>query len=107
MTTESEILKKLSESKVLVAYFSQESCSVCKVLRPKVETIVGNYSNLVFRYIDTTKYPNLSGQNMIFTIPTILLFFRGKEVKRWSRYLSIEEIKSELDRYEELARGSY
>jgi thioredoxin-like negative regulator of GroEL len=96
---ESDILKKISETKILVVYFSQPTCTVCKSLRPKIEMTVRSYTGIGFQYVDTTLFPNLSGQNMIFTVPTIVLFYQGREVKRWSRYFSIDEFIVELDRY--------
>ncbi len=100
--TDSDIFQKINQSKFLVAYFSYPECSVCKTLRPKVQDIVSDYDGPEFLYIDTHLYPKASGQNMVFAVPTIVLFREGKEEKRWSRHLSLQEIKDGLDRYFDL-----
>lgn len=100
--TDSEIFQKINESKLIVAYFSYPECNVCKTLRPKVEELVADYDGLEFIYIDTHLYPKVSGQNMVFAVPTVVLFLDGKDVKRWSRHLSLQEIKDGLDRYFDL-----
>jgi len=100
--TDSEILQKIEQSKLLVAYFSYPECNVCKTLRPKVEELVADYDGLEFIYIDTHLHPMVSGQNMVFAVPTVVLFLDGKDAKRWSRHLSLQEIKDGLDRYYEL-----
>ena len=97
--TDSEILQKIEKSKQIIAYFSYPTCNVCKTLRPKVEELVGSYSMVEFLYIDTQIHPTVSGQNMVFAVPTIILFVGGKEAKRWSRHLSVREIKEELERW--------
>ena len=98
--TENEILEKISGSSALLAYFSQPACTVCKTLRPKIESIVAGFPGIDFQYIDTQICPVLRGQHLIFAVPTILLFLKGKEVKRWSRYLSVQEIELELESYQ-------
>ncbi|NOY58979.1 MAG: thioredoxin family protein [Calditrichaeota bacterium] len=100
--TESQIFQKINESKLLLAYFSYPECNVCKTLRPKVEELVAGYDGLEFIYIDTHLFPMVSGQNMVFAVPTVVLFLDGKDVKRWSRHLSLQEIEDGLDRYYEL-----
>ena len=103
--TESEIQNKYTESYLCLTYFSNPECNVCKTLRPKIEALVSEYPNIAFQYINTKIYPHLAGQNMIFAVPTILLFHRGVEVQRWSRYLSMQEIEMELERYQKTTNG--
>ncbi len=103
--TESEIQTKIANSNLILTYFSQPECNVCKTLRPKIEKLITGYPIFEFQYIDTQLCSLLRGQYMIFAVPTILLFYQGKEVKRWSRYLSVDEIRHELDRYQTMING--
>jgi thioredoxin 1 len=103
--TDKDIQEKITSCHLILAYFSQPACTVCKTLRPKVETLVAGYQGIEFQYIDTLTCPLLRGQYMIFAVPTILLFYKGKEVKRWSRFLSVREIRAELERYWAEERG--
>jgi thioredoxin 1 len=96
---DSEILKKISEGNLILIYFSQPECSVCKSLRPKVEALVSDDSGIEFLYVDILATPVLRGQYLIFAIPTIILFYSGKEVRRWSRFMSVQDIEQELQRY--------
>lgn len=94
-----EILSKISDNQFILLYFSQPECNVCKTLRPKVESLVADYSGLKFFYIDIIEFPAVRGQFLIFAVPTIILFYEGREVKRWSRFMSVTEIRQELERY--------
>ncbi len=86
-------------SEILVAYFSHDACNVCQVLRPKVKALVERLVAVDFFYVNTKLNPMISGQYMVFAVPTLLIFVRGSEVKRFSRYFSIEDIQGVLNRY--------
>jgi len=103
--TEKEILNRIYENQFILTYFSQPDCTVCKTLRPKIEKLIAGSTDIDFQYIDIQSCPLLRGQYMIFAVPTILLFMKGKEVKRWSRYLSVQEIEQELERIREMMLG--
>jgi thioredoxin 1 len=76
-----DIQEVINNNEAVLIYFSSESCNVCKVLKPKVaELIKSDFSKMKLFYVDIEKSPLISGQYRIFTIPTILVFFRGKRI---------------------------
>lgn len=80
-------------------YFSHEHCNVCKVLKPKIQELIeDDFPKISLFYCDIVKYPEIAAQNSIFTAPTLLVCFGGKEVIRKSRNLGIEELKSSIER---------
>ncbi len=97
-----EIFQKLEKTHLLVGYFPYPECNVCQVLRPKVEQLVKQYEDFEFLYVDIHQYPEVSGQLLVFSVPTVIVFADGKEVKRLSRHFSIGELESVLDRLEEV-----
>ncbi len=89
----------LSEEAAVLAYFSTDECNVCKVLRPKVENLIDHhFSKIKGIYINSNLVPEVAAQNRIFTAPTILVFFDGKEFLRKSRSFGIDELRSEISR---------
>ena len=63
----------ISHQKGLLLYFSNDACSVCKVLKPRVAELLGEQYPLMQKYyIDTVKSPLIAGQHRVFTIPTLL-----------------------------------
>ena len=89
--------QKISDLKGLLLYFSSDTCSVCKVLKPKVASLMQElFPHMQVYYIDTEKSPVLSGQHRIFTIPTILVFFEGKEHMRLSRSISLYQLEDAI-----------
>ncbi len=44
------------------------------------------------------KSPVISGQHRVFTIPTILLFFEGREHLRFSRNISLHQLEETIEK---------
>ncbi len=94
-----EFLKLKNEEPALLAYFSTEACNVCKVLKPKVADLLQQeFPKIKSVYIKSDKLPEVAAQNQVFTAPTILVFFDGREYIRKSRNIGIGELQLEIER---------
>ena len=94
-----EFLKLKKEEPALLAYFSTDACSVCKVLKPKVaELVQTEFPKIKLAYIQSDVLPDVAAQNQVFAAPTILLFFDGRETIRKSRNIGISELQHEIKR---------
>ena len=92
-------LKLKEEEPALLVYFSTETCNVCKVLKPKVaELIQVSFPEIKLVYIQTDKLPEVAAQNQVFAVPTLLVYFEGREYIRKSRNIGIGELEREIDR---------
>jgi thioredoxin-like negative regulator of GroEL len=98
-----EFANAASENMAALVYFSHEKCNVCKVLKPKVEELIlDKYPNIKLFYADTVEYPEIAAQNQVFAVPTILIYFDGRETFRKSRNIGIGELDNLLNRPYEL-----
>ena len=89
----------IASEKGLVVYFSNEMCSVCRVLKPKVAALLEDqFPGVQLLYVDIDKSPLLAGQHRVFTIPTPVLFFDGREQHRFSRNISLQQLEEALER---------
>ncbi len=80
-------------------YFSHEQCNVCKVLKPKVEELIRkDFPKVELFYCDTVNSPELAAQNSVFAVPTLLIYFGGRETVRKSRNVGIQELQGEIER---------
>ncbi|MDH7603380.1 MAG: thioredoxin family protein [Melioribacter sp.] len=94
-----EANKYFNTHKIVLTYFSTNDCNVCKVLKPKVKELIEYEFPLInFLYINVNESKEIAAQFSVFAIPTIILFIDGKEYIRKSRFINLEELKSELDR---------
>ncbi len=94
-----QIDELINTAKPLLIYFSGENCSVCKVLKPKIEKVViDNFPKMEIYEVKTDNCLELSAQFLIFSIPTVLVYFDKKEFKRYGRNMSIPLFVEELKR---------
>lgn len=102
-----EALKELTESELAVAvYFSSPNCGVCHALRPKVEELLSEKFPLIkFIHIEIDKSPGISGAYGVFSAPTLLVFFEGKEFLRKVRLMGIQELHDKIERPYKMLMG--
>ena len=82
----------------MLVYFSGENCSVCKVLKPKIEEeVLKQFPKFKLFEVKTDLNKEITSHFTVFSIPTTLIFFDSKEFKRVGRNMSealfIEELK--------------
>ncbi len=81
-----------SQDKPLIFYISTDDCSVCKSIYPKMRDIVDSYQFDIYT-IDATTQQDISGQLLVFSVPTIIMMINKKEVYRESRFIQFEQLK--------------
>lgn len=60
--------------------------------------IHNDFPEMNFRYIDVEQSPELAAEFSVFTIPTLIVFFEGKEYFRKSRVFGIQELSDAISR---------
>jgi len=99
-----ELNKILKKNRGVVLYFYNNHCAPCKVLRPKVQSLIETeFPELVFCLIDTEASSALSAEYQVFASPTILLFIEELEYLRESKNVSISELHDKVDRLYKMA----
>ncbi|WP_310992787.1 thioredoxin family protein [Aequorivita marina] len=93
-------LNKCVELEPAVAvYFSAPNCGVCHALYPKVAQLFSEaFPAVKFIHIEIDKSPDISGEYSVFSAPTLLVFFEGKEFLRKVRLMSIQELQEKIKR---------
>ncbi len=99
ISTINEIEDKISTGEPVLIYFSGENCSVCKVLKPKIEKEISkNLPKMKIYEIKADLYKEITSKFSVFSIPTILVFFDSKEFARVGRNISVSRFVEELKR---------
>lgn len=94
-----QINSVINTGEPVLIYFSGENCSVCKVLKPKIEQeVIKNFPKFKLYEVKTDISKELTSQFTVFSIPTVLIFFDRKEFKRYGRNMSIPLFIEELER---------
>ena len=87
---ETEVLK--SDIKVL-ADFNAEWCGPCKMLKPMIEEIAESNDNVKVVSINVDDEDELAEQYEVSSIPCLVVFDKGKEVKRNVGLISKDDIE--------------
>lgn len=93
-------LEKIKEeSPSVLFYFSQPECNVCKQLKPKIiDLLKKEFPKTEFYYVNIKDIPEAGGQYSVFAVPTIIVYFEGREFMRYGRNLGINQLREDLER---------
>ena len=81
-------------------YFYNDDCPPCISLRPKVEALVEQrFPMMKLMWVNSKSSPQIPAAFSVFANPTILVFFDGKEFRRFSKYVSVKELEEAIGRY--------
>lgn len=90
------MIEDLLNENITILYISSNTCSVCGVMKQKIENYLREYyPDLELVEVKIDENPLLKGELMIFSVPAIILYYDKKEIYRKAGYLDI----GELDRY--------
>jgi thioredoxin len=93
-----EDLIRTSDLPVLVDFYA-DWCGPCKMVSPVIARLAGEYKGrLVTVKINTEKKQAIAARYSIQSIPTIMLFHKGKELMRLSGAYPYESLKAELEK---------
>lgn len=85
--------KLIKEGKVLVD-FNAEWCGPCKMLKPVIEEIAQERSNIKIISINIDDEEELADRYNVMSIPCLVLFENGEEVKRSVGFKPKSEVES-------------
>lgn len=93
----------INEGEATCFYFKGLNCSVCTVLEPKIEALITTkFPKIKYRLVEPNSDPELAASMNVFSAPTIIVQFDGKEILRKGRNISMGEFEHELQRYYDL-----
>ncbi len=96
-----EIIKEKETAFVL--YITDNQCNVGESVAPKLEKLIAErFPKLTLYQTLLSHAPELTGQLSVFVVPTVLVFFEGKQYIQKSRSFSLEALQREIQRYYEM-----
>ncbi len=95
-----ETLKQqIAGEKGVISYFYSDRCAPCVSLRPKVKQMVEeDFPGMKLILVNSENHPETTAHFGVFANPSIIVFFEGKEFRRYSKYISINEMGGDINR---------
>lgn len=94
-----QLNQHIVENPASMIYFYNDHCAPCLSLRPKViKMIQDDFPKMELAFINSEKYPELPAQFQVFSNPTLITFFDGREYRRESKYISIPQLSEGIER---------
>lgn len=78
--------------------FYADWCGPCKLTNPIVEELAGELKNIKFVKINVDENSDLAQQYSIFSIPTFMVFKKGKVVSQFVGAMGKEGFQSEINK---------
>jgi len=89
----------LRENEAVLVFFSDESCNVGDALSPKLQKMLEeHFDRMKFLEINVQMIPEARGYFNIFVIPSVLVYFDGREAIRHARHINLQALGAELER---------
>ena len=87
----------IKEGTVVVDFFATW-CGPCKMLGPIIEKLGNSMGDVKFIKIDVDKHEELARRYGVMSIPTIIFFKDGKEVKKHIGFISESDLKGTIEK---------
>lgn len=96
-----EVKNYIDHYPIAILLISSSSCGVCVSVEAKLDILIDDISEVEGVKVKIDTVPEVSGEFLVFTVPTILFFCNGKEVIRESRFIQFEKLRQEILKYVE------
>ncbi|HIS12645.1 MAG TPA: thioredoxin [Candidatus Onthocola stercoravium] len=83
---------EIISNKVLVDFYA-DWCGPCKMLAPILE----NIDSVDILKVNVDSFPDLAAKYGVMSIPTLILFENGKELKKEIGFKNLDEIKKMIE----------
>jgi thiol-disulfide isomerase/thioredoxin len=99
LNTLDEMDEFIKGNTIAMLYFTSKGCNVCAGLLPKIEEMLIKFPEIEIRKIAVDKFTEAAGQYSIFALPGILIYIESKEIVREARFISMQMLETNIDRY--------
>lgn len=102
LTNIQDIEQTVAENRLCLFYIKAPDCGVCNVMLDKVGQVVDMFPSVCSFYTDIIEEPLIASHFLVYSGPTVLLLMEEKEVYREAQFIDLEELRYNINRYQEL-----
>ena len=95
---DNENFDDLTKKGTVVVDFFATWCGPCKMLSPIIEELGESLDDITFIKIDVDKHEDLARRFGVMSIPTLVFFKDGKEVKKHIGFIPKNDLKGTIEK---------
>ncbi|XFA98849.1 thioredoxin family protein [Candidatus Izemoplasma sp. B36] len=94
-----EEFQEIINQELVILIAKTKTCAVCHPLTDKLNSFMKDYPSIPSYQLYLEDIQIFSGQHLVFTVPTILVFSNKQEILRESRFIDFNKIERLFDIY--------
>lgn len=103
-----ELINNINQLKAFVAdnrfcllYIQAPDCGLCSIMLDKIKAVARRFEQLESVRTELLVVPQVAGEFLVASAPTVLLFAKGKEVYRAGTFIDVTTLEKVLDNWNE------
>lgn len=101
-----EIKEFISNNQMSLLFIKTVQCGVCDAVLAQSEDVLERFPKIHSILVSLEETPQVSGEYLVFTAPTLIMFLKGKEMFRESRFVVFSEFERKLQQIYEVTEES-
>ncbi|MEE1227652.1 MAG: thioredoxin family protein [Lachnospiraceae bacterium] len=94
-----EFNKMISEDQLVLVEFGSSTCNPCYAIRDRLDHWGAKNPQVKMIYVPAEQYLELAAQNEIMSAPSVVLYWRGREIlKKSGLYFSLDMFLEKVER---------
>ncbi|AKG91745.1 thioredoxin [Geoglobus ahangari] len=90
--------EEINKDKLVIVDFWAEWCMPCRMLTPILEKLEKEFTDVEFAKLNTDENPNVAFKYGIFSIPTVLMFYKGEVVNSFVGAMPESVVRREIEK---------
>ena len=96
-----ELKRALAKSALSLLYIQAPDCGLCSIMLEKIEAVSRRFDKLRSARVELHVVPEVTGEFLVASAPTVLVFVKGKEVYRAGTFIDALELERVLTKWNE------
>lgn len=91
----------VADNKFCLLYIQTPDCGLCSIMLNKIEAEAQLFDKLCSARVELLVVPEVTGEFLVATAPTVLVFVEGKEVYRAGTFIDTKELAQVIEKWNE------
>lgn len=91
----------VAAGKLCLLYIQAPDCGLCSIMLDKIEAVAQRFDKVRSARVELHVVPEVAGEFLVATAPTVLVFAHGREVYRAGTFIDTMELERVLLKWQE------